>query len=192
MLTKDQLGKDPLREDQLTRRAALLIAEGKKTDKEIARDLGVSLETLRIWKNSPLFQEHVAAMGDEIHERSMQSIIDDVMSDAPTNIRFVKDVRDGNFTDKKDRMDIRLRASKMLLDKQVPNPNDGVSDDAVKLVIGAKLMGQMVRAMKNSGAVEVDAIDVTPETQAVTPEHANAVREPRLIVRRNGEVIDED
>jgi hypothetical protein len=191
MLTKDQLGKDPLREDQLSRRAALLIAEGKKTDKEIARDLGVSLETLRIWKNSPLFQEHVAAMGDEIHERSVQSIIDDIVSDAPKNISFIKNVRDGYFHDKKDKMDLRLRASKMLLDKQVPNPSDGVSDDAVKLVIGAKLMGQMVRAMKNSGAVEVDAIDVTPETQALTPEQANALRGERLIVRRNGEVIEE-
>lgn len=191
MLTKDQIGKDPLREDQLSRRAALLIAEGKKTDKEIARDLGVSLETLRIWKNSPLFQEHVAAMGDEIHERSMQSIIDDVMSDAPKNISFVKNVRDGYFNDKKDKMDLRLRAAKMLLDKQVPNPNDGVSEDAVKLVIGAKLMDQMVRAMRNSGAIEVDAEEVTPRIAARTPEEANAQREPRLIVRRNGEVIED-
>lgn len=191
MLTKDQIGKDPLREDQLSRRAALLIAEGKKTDKEIARDLGVSLETLRIWKNSPLFQEHVAAMGEEIHERSMQSIVDDIMSDAPRNISFVKNVRDGFFADKKDKMDLRLRAAKMLLDKQVPNPGDTVGEDAVKLVIGAKLMDQMVRAMRNSGAIEVDAEDITPQVQARTPDEANAAREPRLIVRRNGEVIED-
>src|SRR5258705_1018020 len=173
MLTKEQIGKDPLREDQLTRRAALLIAEGKKTDKEIARDLGVSLETLKVWKHSPLFQEHVAAMGDELHERGIQRIIDDVMSDAPKNISFVKNVRDGFFHDKKDKMDLRLRAAKMLLDKQVPNPNDSVNEDSVKLIIGAKLMDQMVRAMKNSGAIEVEAEDVTPQVQAKTPEDAN-------------------
>ena len=194
MLKANELGQDPLREDQLTRKAALLIADGRKTDKEIARDLNVSLETLKVWKSSPLFQELVATMGEELHERTVQSIVDDVMSDAPKNLSFIKNVRDGSFTDKKDRMDIRLRASKMLLDKQVPNAESAVSDDTVKLVIGAKLMGQMVRAMKNSGAVEVDAIDVTPgpSVPVRTPEQANAERIAGPIVRRNGEVIEDD
>lgn len=151
---------DPVRERQLTRRAALLIAEGTKTDKEIARELNVAPATLQTWKRSPLFMEMVNTIGDEIQERGVKAIVDSLLDDAPQNIDFIKRVRDGAIEDDHRRMRNRLSAAKMLLDKQAPNAGDGVSEDARKIILGGRLLGQMLRAMKNEGV-----IDITPEDE---------------------------
>lgn len=158
MMTKRQVGKDEQRERQLIRRAALMVAEGTKGEKEIARELTISVGTLQVLRRSPLFNELVDYFSDEIAERGVQTVVDEIVDDAPRNINFIKNVRDGRFNDKKDRMDSRLRAAKMLLDKQVPNADAKVAEDVAKIVIQGKLLGQMLRSLARDGA-----IDVTPE-----------------------------
>lgn len=169
MLTKNKLGKDPVREEQLNRRAALMIAEGKKPDKEIARELNMSMATLQTLKKSPLFQQLVSTYGDEIDERGLTSIIDDLREDAPRNLDFVKRVRDGSVeADKK--MPYRMQAAKMLLDKQAPSADAITQAQAAgKVIINARLLGQMLRSLKNVGAIDIEAeeIDAAVATNAV-------------------------
>lgn len=154
----ERLAADPVREKQLMRRAALMIAEGTRTDKEIARDLNIATGTLSTWKRSPLFLEVVNTYSDQIAEKGVNSIVNDLMNDAPTNLNFLKEVRDGKSFDGRDQTNARLKAAKILFDKQVPNAGNDVSEGALKVIIGGKLLSQMVRAMKNQGV-----IDVTPE-----------------------------
>lgn len=143
-----------------TRRAAVLIAAGQKSDKEIAKELRMTPEALAVLKTTPMFQQLVSSYGEEIIEHGLTAVVNDLLRDAPKNIRFLKSVRDGDFADSKDRMDSRLRASKILFDKQAPNPEATVSDNAIQVVIGGKLMEQMLRALQRAG--EEVSLDITP------------------------------
>lgn len=154
-------GKDPTKDSQLTRRAAVLCAQGAKSDKEIATELKMSEEEVLALRESPMFQQLVVSYGEEMVERGVETVVKELTHDAPRNIRFLKQVRDGDFTDTKDRMDSRLRASKFLLDKQVPNADSAkVSENAIQVVVGGKLLEQMLRALRNAG--EDVPLDITP------------------------------
>jgi len=158
MLTATGIGKDKDRESLLTRRAAMLAAAGK-SDKDIAAALDVSVGVLTVWKGSPMWQVLVGQYAEEIEERGVQSIVDELLSDAPANLSFIKKVRNGEFDDKKDRMDLRLRAAKMLLDKQAPNADTRAqNENAARIVLDGKLLAQVLHAMRDVGA-----IDITPE-----------------------------
>lgn len=178
MLTKTQIANDPIREENLTRRLAVMIAQGAKTDKEIARDLGIAPSLLTHLKNSPLFRKVISTFNDEITERGLQSVVEDLASDAPKNISFIKKVRDGHFYDKKDRMQVRMSAAFKLLDKQVPNADSAAAmESAAKLVINGRLMGQVLRALRNSDVIDITDADIQdatgqglPKIMAVTPE----------------------
>lgn len=177
MLTKTTLGADEQRERALTRRAALMVAEGTKSNKEIASELNVSLAVLETWRRSPLFMELVDTYADKIEDQGIKSIVADVQEDGPKNLSFLKRTRDGEFSDDKDRMNVRLTASRMLWDKQVPNAGNNVSDGAVQLVVSGKLLGQMLRAMQNDGA-----IDITPED--IDDHETVPVRTPEEVIAR--------
>lgn len=186
-----QLAADPLREKQLTRRAALMIAEGTRTDKEIARDLNISVGTLDVWKKSPLFQELVNAMGDKVEEKGIKAIADSLMEDAPTNISFIKGVRDGAVKDDHRAMRNRLTAAKMLLDKQAPNAGDNISDDARKIILGGRLLGQMIRAMKNEGAIEATAeVEDDPRIAVQTIDEFHAEAQAREAIEAESDPDD--
>ena len=158
MLTVPQIGKDKDRDTLLTRRAALMAAAGK-SDKEISTTLDVSLGTLNIWKGSPLWQTLVGQLADEIEDRGVQSVVDDLLNDAPKNVRFIKTVRDGEFNDTKDRMQLRMQAAKLLLDKQAPSADaKAANENAARIVLDGKLLSQVLHAMR-----EVGVIDITPE-----------------------------
>jgi hypothetical protein len=140
------------------RRAALLAASGK-SDKEIAKLLDVSPKVVGIWRQSPLWQTVVAKFSEEIEERGVQSVVDELLADAPQNIRFIKGVRDGQIDDPKDRLDLRLRAAKMLLDKQAPNADARAQNlGAARIILDGRMLAQALHAMR-----EVGAIDITPE-----------------------------
>jgi hypothetical protein len=180
-LTAPNVGKDPVVDAAKMRQAALLIVQGGKTDKEIARDLNISVATLRVFRDSDLFREQVATISAEVEERGIENITDALTGDTPENLRFVKNVRSGWFADSKERIDIRLKAAKMLLDKQVPNA-DAMRDaeNAGRIVLSGKLLGQMLRAMKNSGAIDIDAMVMDEAIEAnVIPEIA--VRTPGAV-----------
>ena len=184
-LTKtNDIGKDNLRDGALMRQAALMIVQGGKTDKEIARDLNMSVATLRVFRDSELFREQVSAISAEVEERGIENIADALTGDAPENLRFVKEVRSGWFADSKERIDLRLKAAKMLLDKQIPSA-DALrdSENAGRIVINTRMLAQMLRALTNSGAIDVDSKTIDEAVEA------NVI--PKIAVRSPGEVAAE-
>lgn len=177
MLKTSELGKDTERETILTRRAALMAAAGK-SDKDIAKALDVSPGTLAIWKGSPLWQTLVGQYADEIEERGVTSVVEELLADAPKNVNFIKRVRDGAFHDSKDRMQLRMQAAKMLLDKQAPNADTRAQNEsAARIILDGKLLGQVLHAMRDVGVIDItpEAIDTAtgqtiPQLMGKTPE----------------------
>src|SRR5262245_15467931 len=158
MLKTSDLGKDEQREAILTRRAAMLAASGK-SDKDIAKALDVSPGTIAVWKGSPMWQVLVEQYVEEIEERGVASVVEELLADAPKNVNFIKRVRDGHFNDSKDRMQLRMQAAKMLLDKQAPNADTRAQNEsAARIILDGKLLGQVLHAMRDVGL-----IDITPE-----------------------------
>lgn len=170
MLTKNALGTNPQRDEMLTRRAALMAAGGK-SDKEIGAALGVSQGTLDVWRGSPLWQTLVATYADEIEERGVQSLVDELLADGPENLSFIRKVRDGNFDDKKEKMDLRLRAAKMLLDKQAPNADTRAQNEsAARIILDGKLLGQVLNAMRDVGVLDITPGAIEKATGDVIPQ----------------------
>jgi len=169
MMRTTDVGKDKDRDALLTRRAALMAAAGK-SDKDISAALDVSTGTLAIWKGSPLWQTLVSQYADEIEERGLKDIVDELLNDAPKNVNFIKQVRDGSFTDAKDKMDLRLRAAKMLLDKQAPNADARAQNEsAARIVLDGKLLAQVLHAMRDVGAIDITPTDIDKATGDVIP-----------------------
>lgn len=170
MLKSNDLGKDAQREAILTRRAALMAAAGK-SDKDIAKSLDISLGTLTVWKDSPLWQTLVGQYASEIDERGVQSVVEDLLADAPKNVNFIKRVRDGNFHDSKDRMQLRMQAAKMLLDKQAPNADTRAQNEsAARLILDGKLLSQVLHAMRDVGAIDITPADIDKVTGDPIPQ----------------------
>lgn len=178
---------DPARQGLLARRAALLLA-ANKTDKEICAELGIAKSTLDVLKKSPLFLESVHNYAETVEKEGLAAIIDDLHADWPKNRDFIKNVRDGVFADDAKKMDLRLRAAKMLLDKQAPNAGDRANNEnAARIILDGKLLGQVLRSLRNVGVIDVtpEAIDsatadtITQVVQPKTPdEFADAYEAP--------------
>lgn len=158
MFRVTDFGKDAARDKLLSRRVALLTAAGR-TDADICRDLEISVGLLETFRKSPLHRELVATFSDEIEKKTIASVTEELANDAPRNLNFIRNVRDGAFRDTKDRMQLRMQAAKMLLDKQTPNADVKAQNEAAaRLIIDGRVLGQVLRAMRNVGV-----IDVTPE-----------------------------
>jgi hypothetical protein len=170
--TTQELGRDPQRDQLVMRRAAMLTAAGK-TDKEIRTQLGVSEATLKSMRGSPLWNEVVSAFASEIESQGLSSIIEGLMSDAPSNLDFIRNVRNGKFSDSKDRMSLRMQAAKMLLDKTVPNADQrAANEQAARIIIDGRMLGQVLRALKNAGAIDVEASEIEAITGEALPKLA--------------------
>lgn len=152
---------------------AILVARGKGTA-EIARELEISEDRVRTLKKSPLFQEMVAIVEEKITEEGVSSVVQSLIDDAPTNINFIREVRDGSIDDKADRLSVRLRAATYLGDKVLPNASGALdqTDRVVSIMLGAGLLSQMQRGMKNDGAViDVAALPAPADkAQVMSPE----------------------
>jgi len=167
--TKNDLGKDEKRDHLLTRRAALMAAAGKP-DKVITTELGITQGALEVFKESPLWQQLVGTYADAIEERGVQSLVDELMADAPKNIRFIKQVRDGQFDENKDRLEFRMRAAKMLLDKQAPNADiRAQNESAARIILDGKLLAQILHAMRDVGAIDITPREADNATEDTIP-----------------------
>lgn len=160
---------------QQHRLAAVLIAEGKLSMKEISERVNMPLSRLRTLKNSPLFQEMVGVVEDKVVESGIQKVVEDLMDDAPQNLSFVKDVRDGKHDDVVPAtMGNRLRASDMLMKRQLPVIT-AEEDGGAKIILPAGLVQQMMGALTGAGIKP--PIDVTPEPTKQAEDSANVARE---------------
>lgn len=142
------------------RLAAILLAEGKLTMKDIAARCEISESRLRVLKNSPLFQQLVSEIDDRIVETGVQQVIENLMSDAPRNLAFIQRVRDGDEGDDANMLNTRLRAADLLWSRQVPKTDGNNADDGLKVVVSGGMLKQMMEAMQRGGYAT--PIDVTP------------------------------
>jgi len=161
--------------EHLTRRAAIL-AVGGKNRVEIARELGITPGTVEILERSPLWLQLKEATQREVEERGVVSVVEELQSDTPRNLQFLRDIRDGSFADEPKRIDSRLRAAKMLLDKQVPNADiRAQNESAARIILDGKLLGQILHALR-----DVDVINITPrEIEDATVETMHKVVVPK-------------
>lgn len=138
----------------VARKVAVLVARGKSTA-EIATELDLSIDRVRTLKKSPLFQEMVAIIEEKITDEGVSSVVQSLIDDAPTNMKFIREVRDGHAGDDAKLLGVRLRAATYLGDKVLPNASGAAdaADRVINVILGAGLMAQMARGMKNDGAV---------------------------------------
>lgn len=119
----------------------------------------------------------VALIEERITEEGLAQVVADLTADAPANMKFIRKVRDGDLDDVNSKtLGVRLRAAMYLGDKAVPNAGkDGRTDDhSVNIVLGAGLLGQMARALRQDGAVldaeVVKTVDVAAPNVPLTPD----------------------
>jgi len=161
------------------RKVALLVAQGKQTG-EIARDLGISEDRVRTLKKSPLFQEMVDLIEGRMVEEGVSTVMRKLTEGAERNFDFINDVRDGlhDATDPK-LLGVKLSAARYLGNKTVPDAGSANEvDKAVSLVLGAGLVSQMVRAMKQDGAT------IEVESEVIPEEHLTVPMSPEEFVKR--------
>jgi len=143
---------------------------------EISAALEISADRVKSLKRSPLFQEMVSMIEEQVTKSGIADVLKDLVDDAPENLKFVIAVRDGDF----DHVDApilgqRMRAAQWLGDKQLPTQKENL-DRAVTVVIGGKLLNQISRAMKNDGVQDAE-FEVVEQYQPMSVEDMRAREE---------------
>lgn len=151
--------------------AAMLLATGRYTDKDIAERLKFSRARLSVLKRSPLFQTLVTAFKSRIHEKTLDEATRALMDDTPTNIKVLKQLRDGDFVDPKVAR-VQLGAAALLFDRQVPK-----TVHTTREVSGTVTLEKRDQARLTAVAAEDDPIDVTPIAATKFEEFAANYRE---------------
>jgi len=139
----------------VARQIAIAVLKGE-SNTQIAKSLKISADTVSVYRKSPLFMSMVEAIEERMMAEGVEAVVNDLIRDAPTNVKFIKDVRDGALPDAADRLNVRMRAAEVLLKRQVPQIDEN-TDRAVQVVISGRLLEQMVRAMRNDGVIESTA-----------------------------------
>lgn len=141
-------------------RMVALMAAGNLPAHEIAAQLHLSTRRVNQLLASPLMKAMVAGYAKEILSQGLQQTVDRITQDAPTNVQFIVDVRDGNFDGHDpDDMRIRMKAGEMLLDRQAPKRTENLSDHTYRFVLESPQRDLADRACNEVGeAIEVEAL----------------------------------
>ncbi len=103
------------------------------TDRQIAKELGCSHHTVKITRQSPLFQLEVQRLSRTQQEKISNAYVDQVMDDGARNVKFLKKLRDGDLFDdprETDALRLRLDASKTLFERQMPRQRENAAQGA--------------------------------------------------------------
>lgn len=143
--------------------AAMLMATGRYTDKEIAEKLHMAPQRLAVVKRSPLFQVLVTKFKERVHEAIYQDAVSEVMEDAPQNIKVLKQLRDGDFMDPKVAR-VQLGAAALLFDRQVPKTVHTTREVTGTVTLEKKDASRLaaVAAEDDAEVVDTTAVTVTP------------------------------
>ena len=136
--------------------AALLVAQGELTNAQVAERVGLSEQRFYKVKARRDFQALVERYRERMLAGTADQIKKELMADAPRNLRFLKETRDGDFKDDEKVMGSRLKASQMLFDRQVPK-RDEAEVGGVTIVINA----DVAERIKKASAEEVEWDDDT-------------------------------
>lgn len=152
---------------------ALCVASGMK-QRDIAKQLGVTETTVSIVVNTPLFRALVDQHRKQIAAEGARNVIDTIMADGATNVRFLQDVRDGAVDD----ADVgdRVRASGMLLDRQAPKRTESDSTKTMIFRVEGDVRQRIESAIDEDEPIDVEssAAFTLPPVEAVELEALDA------------------
>lgn len=174
-------GQPPKKLSERHRLAAFLLATGQKKG-WIAKKIGVDQAYFSVIQTSPLFRLMVKEYQNEIIAKGMQSTVDKVMTDGPSNVDFIMSVRNGlgpvgDIEDPNDQMRHRMKASEMLFDRQMVKKQENQEGVHVNITVEAAQ-----RTTAEDACAEVgEPIDITPTKRLTGP----------LVARPLDELIDE-
>jgi hypothetical protein len=116
---------------------ARMLATGH-TQAEVGAAFGLSHETIHSkLAQRPALRQLVQAMRDAIAEELQKEIHAKLVQDAPKNIDFIAQLRDGKVKgqgDSADHLRVRLIAGRTLLERQVPKHTHVTQDQTVRFV----------------------------------------------------------
>ncbi len=141
--------------------AAMLIATGRYTDKEIAEHLHITPTRLAVVKRSPLFQVLVTKFRERVHEAIYQDAVSEIMEDAQKNIKVLKGLRDGDFIDAKVAK-VQLGAAAILFDRQVPKTVHTTREVSGTVTLEKKDASRLAAIAEEDDAIDTTAVTVTP------------------------------
>lgn len=127
------------------------------TDREVAKRLGMSHHTVKITKQSPLFQLEVRRLKKDQTDKISNNYVDQVMHDGERNVTFLKKVRDGKLADfdemaPADRVRLRMSAALPLFERQMPRQKDGEQVPTINIVLQKNEQVIMAEAARDVGA----------------------------------------
>ena len=124
---------------------AWLDAAGMKV-RDIAKETGMSPENIYRLRGTKMYLAVRHGYAEEIIEKGVSESMAHIVADAPKNVEFLKDLRDGEFdSDDLDRMKMRFEASKELLSHQHPKQTKQTTDSTHRFVIEDSRRLQMMR-----------------------------------------------
>lgn len=101
----------------------------------MATATGLTQQAIFRLRRMPLYIALKAEHIEHIIEHGMKEAIAHLISDAPANLAFVKQIREGDWDDDPDRMKLRLEAARELLGHQFPKKSqvEGNVNHAVRV-----------------------------------------------------------
>lgn len=97
----------------------------RMSDQDIAAIVGCGDRHVQTLRASPLFRSMVETHKKTIVDVGIKSALDMLTADAPHNVKFLRNVRDGlDIDDDIDRARLRLSAAGMLFERQVPKKSE--------------------------------------------------------------------
>lgn len=134
---KKKRGRQPIhpQENAAHNWAAWLDAGGMKVTK-IAQETGMSVQNIYRLRRTRLYMAVRAQYSEEILAEGAKASLAHIMADAPRNVEFLKDLRDGDLDDLDPQVArLRLDASKELLNIQHPKQQKISSDTTHRFVL---------------------------------------------------------
>lgn len=121
-------------------------------DHEIAKELKLSVATIRAVKRSPLCQLEVQRLKRQQGDAASKNYVDLVMEDGEKNVKFLRAVRDGKIIDETDSLRVRMDAAKTLFDRQMPKKTENTGANAgVTIVFQQSEQRAMAEAVRDAG-----------------------------------------
>lgn len=171
---------------------AILIAIGQKK-KDAAKALQMSYNRVCTISQSPMFKALVQEHQRLIARRGFDSAVNKLLLDAPENIDFIKEVRDGLFEGADaEHLRIRMSAAGLLLDRQVSKKQETTSThtETKRFLVEDRRRSEIEQDLEDAGqAIDAEFTRVAP---LALPEPALQVRslDEAIAAYEREEVID--
>lgn len=129
----------------------------------IAKETGVTTSLISRLRGTRLYLALRAQYAEEIIDKGMKEATAHLMTDAPENIRFLRDLRDGELDDcDADARRDRLAAARELLGIQFPKKTESKSDSTHRFILEAPRREKLLTDCTEAG------VPIIPLTRAIS------------------------